>query len=204
MFCCDHGFSLFHLSNYYPQGNEQVESSNKNLIAIMRKLVSENYMDWHKILYEALWANRTSPKRAIGMTPFKLVYGIGAQLSLPLELSASKLEKVIEDQYFQDSLEKRVIYLTKVDEEISEMVDHITTHQAHVKNILNRKAKPRKFLQGDQVLLWDRRREPKGAHNKFDSLWKGPFKIHRVLGPNSFKLEYPDGKIMPILLWAGS
>ena len=31
-FCVDHGIVLSHSSNYYPQGNELVESSNKNLI----------------------------------------------------------------------------------------------------------------------------------------------------------------------------
>ncbi|XP_057863758.2 uncharacterized protein LOC131071814 [Cryptomeria japonica] len=92
LFCYDHEISLAHASDYYPQGNGQAESSNKNLFNIMRKLVSENFRDWHKRLHEALWANRTSPKRAIGMSPFELVYGIGAQLSLPLELAASKLQ----------------------------------------------------------------------------------------------------------------
>lgn len=68
-------------------------------------------------LYEALWADRTSHKRAIGMTPFELVYGIEAQLSLPLELSTTKLQKLIEDELFQSSLEMRVMYLSKFEEE---------------------------------------------------------------------------------------
>ncbi|XP_059073216.1 uncharacterized protein LOC131874026 [Cryptomeria japonica] len=106
LFCSDHKISLAHASDYYPQGNGQAESSNKNMINIMRKLVSENFRDWHKKLHEALWADRTSSKRAIGMSPFELVYGIGAQLSLPLELAASKLQTVIEDAFFQNSLEK--------------------------------------------------------------------------------------------------
>ncbi|XP_059064237.1 uncharacterized protein LOC131856454 [Cryptomeria japonica] len=94
LFFYDDGIVLAHASDYYPQGNGQAESSNKNLINIMRKLVSENFRDWHKKLHEALWADQTSPKRAIGMSPFELVYGIGAQISLPLELAASKLQTV--------------------------------------------------------------------------------------------------------------
>ncbi|XP_059070699.1 uncharacterized protein LOC131860316 [Cryptomeria japonica] len=62
MFCYDHGISLVNSSNYYPHGNGQAESSNKNLINIMKELVSENTKDWHKRLYEALWAEKTSPK----------------------------------------------------------------------------------------------------------------------------------------------
>jgi transposase InsO family protein len=37
-FCFDYGIILSHSSNYYPQGNGLVESSNKNLMAIIRRL----------------------------------------------------------------------------------------------------------------------------------------------------------------------
>ena len=43
-------------------------------------------------------------------------------------------------------------------------------------------------MTGDQVLLWDKKREPKGAHSKFESLWKGPFEISEELSSNAFKL----------------
>ena len=97
IFYYEHGVSLAHLSDYFPQGNGQAKSNNKNLVAIMKNLVSNNSRDWHKKLYEALWADQITPKRVIGMAPFELVYGIGAQVSLPLELSAAKLQSVIED-----------------------------------------------------------------------------------------------------------
>ncbi|GLJ18811.1 hypothetical protein SUGI_0335890 [Cryptomeria japonica] len=58
-------------------------------------------------------------------------------------------------------------------------------------------ARPRGFLVRDEVLLWDKRRESKGAHGKFDSFWKGPFKICEAVGQNAFRLSYADGMIMP-------
>ncbi|XP_059078041.1 uncharacterized protein LOC131876618 [Cryptomeria japonica] len=131
------------------------------------------------------------------MSPFELVYGIGAQLSLPLELAASKLQTVIEDSHFQNALERRIMHLARIEEEREKLFDHITKHQQWVKQIFDNKARPRKFMQGDQVLLWDKRRETRGAHGKFESLWKGPFLIHEVKGSNSFKLAYMDGTILP-------
>ena len=98
------------------------------------------------------------------MAPFELVYGIGGQVSLPLELSATKLQSVIEDQFFKDSLEKRIMYLHKLEDERNKLVDHITEHQMRVKKIFDRRDKPCGFLKNDEVLLWDKRREPKGAH----------------------------------------
>ena len=38
----DNNIHLSHSSDYFPQGNNQVESSNKNLINITKKLFSKN------------------------------------------------------------------------------------------------------------------------------------------------------------------
>ncbi len=53
-------------------------------------------------------------------------------------------------------------------------------------------------MKGDQVLLWDKKREPKGAHSKFESLWKDSFVISEELGSNAFKLQYPNGDELPL------
>ena len=42
LFCYEHGVLLAHSSDYFPQGNGQAESSNKNLVAIIKKLVANN------------------------------------------------------------------------------------------------------------------------------------------------------------------
>ena len=84
-----------------------------------------------------LWVDITSPKRAIGMSPFELVYAIDSQVSLPLNLANSKLQTTIEDFLFQSSLEKRIMYLTKIEEERDKMVKRITKHQMRVKKIFD-------------------------------------------------------------------
>ena len=45
-FCFKYGIVLFHSSNYYPQGNGLAESSNKNLITIIKKIVGDNKRSW--------------------------------------------------------------------------------------------------------------------------------------------------------------
>ena len=90
------------------------------------------------------------------------------------------------------------MYLNKLEEERIEIVDHITQHQMRVKEIFDKRARPRRFMIGDMVLLWDKRRAPKGMHKKFDTLWKGPFKIQQAFENNSFKLAYEDGEVLPL------
>ena len=104
-----------------------------------------------------------TPKRAIGISPFELVYGTEANLPLLLELATSKLRTIIEDDIYKDALEKRILYLSKLEEERMEMVDHITQHQMQVKELFDKKTRPRKFMVGDMVLLWDKRKAPKGC-----------------------------------------
>jgi transposase InsO family protein len=43
-------------SPYHPQGNGQVESTNKVIEAILTKTMRENRRDWSDRLHEALWA----------------------------------------------------------------------------------------------------------------------------------------------------
>jgi hypothetical protein len=65
-------------------------------------------------------------------------------------------------------------------------------HQEQVLKLLDKKEKSKDFQIGDLILLWDKRRELKGKHGKFDSLWKVPFKIHQICGKNNFFLMYQD------------
>jgi len=56
-FAIKRGFKLNNSANYYPQGNGLVESTNKNLIKIIKRTIEYNHKNWHKYLIFALWAN---------------------------------------------------------------------------------------------------------------------------------------------------
>ena len=79
---------LKHSTPYYPQGNGLTESSNKNIIQSIRKLLKQNKRSWDSMLKYALWADKITIKEAIGTSPFQLVYGIDAffpvQLGIPV------------------------------------------------------------------------------------------------------------------------
>lgn len=62
------------------------------------------------------------------------------------------------------------MYLNKLEEERDKLVDHIIERQMKINQIFDMKARPCNFFKGDEVLLWDKIREPNGTHGKFDSL----------------------------------
>jgi len=53
-------------------------SSNKSLINIIKKLLEDNKKAWDSRLKFALWAERVTTKRSLGISPFQLVYGVEA------------------------------------------------------------------------------------------------------------------------------
>eukprot|EP00253_Pinus_taeda_P011829 PITA_11829 len=83
--------SLGHSTAYHPQGNRLVESSNKSLVNIIKKLLEINKKGWQKKLINALWADRVSQKKSIGMSPFELVYGTDMVFPTSLAVPVVKL-----------------------------------------------------------------------------------------------------------------
>eukprot|EP00253_Pinus_taeda_P036540 PITA_36540 len=101
---------LGHSTSYHPQGNELVESSNKSLVNIIKKLLEINKKSWHKRLVNALWVDQVSQKKSIGMSPFELVYGVDTVFPTSLIAPVVKLlqEASSEDNPMQRRLNQIV------------------------------------------------------------------------------------------------
>ena len=76
------GFWLVHSSPYYTQVNGQAEATNKVLIDMIKKTIKDKPKQWHKVLFEVIWAYRNSKNNATGLAPYRLTYGQDAMLPL--------------------------------------------------------------------------------------------------------------------------
>eukprot|EP00253_Pinus_taeda_P005470 PITA_05470 len=74
---------------YHPQGNGQVESSNKIIETILTKTVASHRRDWASRLPKALWAYRTIGRSTIGHSPYQLMFG--KQPIFPIEFEIQTL-----------------------------------------------------------------------------------------------------------------
>jgi hypothetical protein len=97
-FSLEKGIKLKYSASYYPQRNGLAESTNKNLIKIIKRTVVENHKNWHNALLNALWADRVTPKSAIGNSPFFLVYGREAILPPHILLPSLQLSQKIQEE----------------------------------------------------------------------------------------------------------
>eukprot|EP00253_Pinus_taeda_P009129 PITA_09129 len=188
-FALKRGFKLKYSANYYPQGNGLAESTNKNLIKIIKRTIDRNHKNWHKSLIYALWADRITQKASIGTSPFNLVYG--KEVILPTYLAIPSLALV---QYIDEeptsSLQLRQLEIIKLEEQREQAKITHAHHQVLVKasfdsNMISTKD----FQMGDLLFKWDKAHEEKGKHTKFQRMWLGPFQIAEVIGPSNFMLQ---------------
>eukprot|EP00253_Pinus_taeda_P033122 PITA_33122 len=85
-------------TQYHPQKNGQVEVTNRALEGILTKVVSSSRKDWADHLVEATWTYNTTWKTKTSFTPYELVYGKKALLSIEFEMQALLHSEVVQLQ----------------------------------------------------------------------------------------------------------
>ena len=144
------------------------------------------------MLKYALWADRITVKQAIGTSPFQLVYGTDVVFLVQLGILVMK--------FFQDSqeepsdIQRRVYALIELQQKCEAVDEKAQIHRRNIKERFDTKIKENTFSSGDIVLRWDARKEQKGKHGKFDSLWFGPFIVLKILENNTFILQTLEGE----------
>ena len=96
-FSIKRGFKLKYSAKYYPQGNVLTESTNKNLLKIIKRTIDQSQRNWHKCLNFASWADGITLKASIGTSPFNLVYGKEVIITSNLALPSLVLVQFIEE-----------------------------------------------------------------------------------------------------------
>ena len=119
--CDSTDVKIVHSTSYYPQGNRPVESSNKNLIGIIKKLLEDNKKNWDAKLKYALWAERVTIKKSTGNCPFRLVYG--TEVVFPIQLTLLVAKFLQEDQNEEEDMAKRITDLEKVHQIREQLVE---------------------------------------------------------------------------------
>lgn len=166
--------------NYYPKGNGLVESTNKNLICIIKNTLLSHQINW----CNALWADRDNPKPSLRTSPYFQVYGkktiLPSNLYLPTLLSLQELGTPF------PTIQNRIDTLLKQEEETQKDRENFVAHQSQIKRWFDNKFVGKdEFNVGDLVLKWDKVHEDNCKHTKFQALWIGLFQVKEKNGQHT-------------------
>ena len=133
-FCEENNISLKQSTAYYPQGNGLAESSNKNIVNNIKKMLFENKMSQDTKLKFALWADRVTIKKSIGTSPFQLVYGFDALFPVQLASPVIKFLQEIEEEH--DDIRRRMFQIIQLQQEREAIENTAEMHRKKVKESL--------------------------------------------------------------------
>jgi hypothetical protein len=135
------------------------ESTNKNLL---KKTVANNHRNWHRLLHNALWEDRVTPKEAIGNSPYFLVYRQEAILPNGSYLPSLQFAQASRGQP-SSIIQQRIDTLLMLEEEREKSKYKFIAHQQIFKRWFDKhKAKEKSFEVGHLFLKWNRANKRKG------------------------------------------
>jgi hypothetical protein len=120
-------------------------------VGLIKKKIEERPRRWHEVLMEALWACRVSKHEATKVTPFELVYGQEAMLSLGINLQSGRV-------MYQDSLPAKdyrnqlMDRLDELPESRFEALRELEKEKLRVAKMYNKRVKEKSFKVGN--LVW--------------------------------------------------
>jgi len=187
------GLGIRHVTSSveHPQTNGQAESANKVILNELKKRLGIAKGKWTKELLEVLWAYCCTPQTGTRETPYSMVYGIDAMITV--EVGEPTLWRQLEDMNLNN--ESLAINL----DIISELRDRARIRDEASKLRAARrystKVKPRSFRLGD--LVWRMWSDVRKSDGKFSSNWEGPFRVTASVRKGAYRLEHLSGQVIP-------
>jgi len=189
------GIKLLNSSPYYTQANGQAEASNKILIKLIKRKVSDYPRQWHTRLAEALWSYQMACHGSIQVPPYKLVYGHEAVLPWEVRIGSRRTElqnDLTADEYYNLMAEER----EDLAQSILRALAKVTKDKERNARHYNKKVVPKTFSEGE--LVWKLILPIGTRDNKFGKWspnWEGPFQIYKVVSKGAYMLQGLDGEV---------
>jgi hypothetical protein len=149
--------------------------------------LNKSGLKWLQELPAVVWSLRTTPSRAMGFTPFFLVYSAEAILPTDLEYESPRVRGYDEST----NQRAREASLDQLDEARTVALMHLARYQKALRRYQARKVRHRDFNEGDLVL---RLHQGNRDRHKLSPPWEGPYVVVKVIMPDTYKLANEDSE----------
>ena len=158
--------------------------------------MDNNKKAWDSKLQFAIWADKVTVKKAIGVSPFDLVYGIQARMPQNNMTGLYNFIQIYDDEIIDD-MHQRIDELARLVETRKEASTRNMKLQLQTKHLYDRTV-IRKFQPEDLVLMWNARLQEKGKHGKFDPIWLGTYMVDSLWGDDSYFIKDLSGNFLEL------
>ncbi|BHF79359.1 hypothetical protein SprV_0702247900 [Sparganum proliferum] len=169
---------------YHPQGNGQVERTNRTLINLLRAFVDRNSAStWDEALPACMLAYRSTVNATTQHTPFFLT--CGREMQIPEDLHLPPIHPVENVDTYASRMKKAL----RIASEEARL--HLQEGQRRQKAFYDRLAHGTPYQEGD--IVWMRNFAPSpGVPQKFNPAWIGPYEVRRVLSDTTCVVRSQD------------
>jgi hypothetical protein len=175
-------------SAYHPQSNGAVERENGLIFSGIKKfLFDQKKGKWVDELPKVIWSHNTTISRAMGFTPFRLLFGTEAMTPEEIKNESMRVLKGKEVQEVDQKVEKDMIELT-----ILKAAKNIEKYQKETKTWKDRKVVRKDIKTGDLVL---KRKKNWENPEKLQEPWEGPFIAKETNMSGAFRLLSQTGEL---------
>ena len=147
---------------------------------------------WVDELPSILWAYRTTSQVSTGETPFSLVYGTDALIPVEVDLVSHRV-RAFNKEGNSDCLKENLDLLDELRERAAVQ---LAAYQRRIAGYYNAKVHSRTFQEGDLVLRKTVITNALKKEGKLRPNWEGPYRVQRMLGPNTCVLQTLQGEMI--------
>ena len=170
---------------YHPQGNGQVERTNRSIKTLLKAFTDEHSTrEWDRALSRCLLAYRSTVHVSTGYSPHSMVTGREMRLPLDLTVPSCATERMLSTAYGV-KLRRDV----QRAHELARM--HLESAHRHQRDYYDKKAfgSP---VQPGQLVYVHRPTPPPGMPPKLYKEWVGPFVVEEVYSDSTCRVRDPD------------
>ncbi|GBG69737.1 hypothetical protein CBR_g4568 [Chara braunii] len=179
---------------YHPEANTTVERGHRTLKNTIAKLAVDDLENWPRFLKQAMFSKKMTPKRMTGCIPTELWYG--REIDFPVEALVPTWNRLDDNPRLstEELIVARCQQVVRNEEALEEVVKRVMDSRMRDKarwdQVKNIRKEP--LQVGEKVLV---------RNSALDSTWsgqlgerfKGPYRIAKRVGLNTFELEDLDG-----------